>query len=203
MKVLIFSLSIISLLFFSFLSLDANDRRSFTDIFEPVNPLDITDNVFTSIGQEWTILTAGSFPSQNSMIVSFGGHGNLFEKPSTWNFLKSDRYTLKLIQEIGKYTMSYFPDQYSDDLLVFGRKPGQNTNEIKNSNLTPITTPSGLTSYAEASLIFECSLLEVTTVHPEDFLSIEGANYIGESHKEMGEYNKLVFGEITAVWREK
>jgi flavin reductase (DIM6/NTAB) family NADH-FMN oxidoreductase RutF len=202
MKILIFSLSIISLLFFSFLSLDADDKKSFTDIFEPVNPQDIVGSAYTSIGHDWTILTVGSASSQNSMIVGFGGHDILAEKPSTWNFLKSDQYSLKLIREVGKYTMSYFPVQYKEDLLVFGSKRGQYTSRIKKSNLTPITTPSGLTSYAEASLILECSLLEVTTVRPDDFLSIEEATYIGENNKEMGEYNKLVFGEITAVWRE-
>ena len=51
--------------------------------------------------------------------------------------------------------------------------------------------------------MLECNLVEVTTVSPDDFYTEEGRKFVVDAHAETGEYHKMVFGEITNVWRRK
>ena len=175
----------------------------FTDIFMPIQPEQITDNVFKTIGADWTCITAGNEDLFNSMTASFGGWGILFSKPATWCMLRADRYTLELIRKEKTYTMSYFEDQYKNQLLLFGSKSGRNSSKMKETTLTSIKTPLGNLSYKEARLIIECRLIEVTTVNPDDYYSEEGKKFVTDAFAEVNEYHKLVFGEITGVWIRK
>jgi flavin reductase (DIM6/NTAB) family NADH-FMN oxidoreductase RutF len=175
-------------------------EKSFDELFKSISPEEITDNVFKLVGKDFTVITAGKIPEHNSMTASWGGLGILFGKPTTWCFLRASRYTLELIKKEQTYTMSYFPDEYKEQVLFFGSKTGKNTDKMKETTLTAIQTPSGNTTYKEARLIIECKLAEITTVSPEDFYTSDGKTFVEEAYEEVKEYHKMVFGEITNVW---
>jgi flavin reductase (DIM6/NTAB) family NADH-FMN oxidoreductase RutF len=187
------------------LTADAREGATdvFTDRFIAIAPEDINDNVFKLFGQDWSLLTAGPIPGHNSMTTSFGGVGILFDKPAVWSFLRANRYTLEIILKTHTYTMCFFPDQYRPELLLLGSKSGRSSNKMQESKLTPLITPDGNSAYAEARLILECRLLEVTTVNPDDFFSETERKFILEAYKEAKQYHKIVIGEITKVWRQK
>jgi len=176
---------------------------SFDELFKSVSPGELTDNVFSLIGKDYTVITAGKADHYNSMVASFGGWGQLFSKPTTWCFLRANRYTLEVIRTENTYTMSYFEDEYKEQVLLFGSKTGRNTDKMKESKLTMVETPSGNISYKEARLIIECKLTEVTTVSPTDFYTQEGKDFVTEAYEDAKDYHKLVFGEITNVWVNK
>lgn len=176
---------------------------SFDEIFKSIKAEEITDNVFKLVGQDYTVITAGNEELYNSMTASFGGWGQLFSKPTTWCFLRANRYTLEVIKQGNTYTMSYFPDEYKDQVLFFGSKTGKDSDKMKETKLTMVKTPSGNISYKEARLIIECKLTELTTVSPNDFYTQEGKDFVTDAYKEAKDYHKLVFGEITNVWVKK
>jgi flavin reductase (DIM6/NTAB) family NADH-FMN oxidoreductase RutF len=173
---------------------------SFDELFTGISPEEITDNVFKLVGKDFTVITAGKESRFNSMTASWGGVGILFNKPVTWCFLRANRYTLELIKKEETYTMSYFPDEYKDQVLFFGSKSGRDTDKMKESTLTPVPTPAGNLTYKEARLILECKLVELTTVNPDDFYNQEARDFITGGYEEAKEYHKLVLGEITNVW---
>lgn len=178
------------------------EAGAFTDIFEAITPEEIDESVFALVGKDWSIITAGSPP--NSMVASFGGFGILFEKPATWCFLRANRYTLEKMRETGSYTFSYFPEQYRGDVVKFGQQSGRSGSmKMQDTKLTPTSTPDNLPTYAEAKLVLELKLIEVTTVAPDDFLTQEGKDFVEGAYKELDDYHKLVFGEIVKVWRRK
>jgi len=72
---------------------------NFDQIFHQISPEEISDNVFTLVGKDYFIITAGREAHYNSMTGSGGGLGMLFKKPTTWCVLRADRYTLELIQK--------------------------------------------------------------------------------------------------------
>jgi flavin reductase (DIM6/NTAB) family NADH-FMN oxidoreductase RutF len=129
--------------------------------------------------------------------------GLLFSKPTTWCILQSNRYTLEMIQKEQTYTMSYFTDEYKEQIIFFGSKSGRDSEKMKEVELTSVQTPSGNISYKEARLIFECKLTEITTPNPDDFYTQEAKDYLKEAYKEANDYRKYVFGEITHVWVKK
>jgi flavin reductase (DIM6/NTAB) family NADH-FMN oxidoreductase RutF len=176
---------------------------NFAELFKQISPDELCDNVFTLVGKVFPVITAGKENLYNSMTASGGGLGMLFKKPTTWCILRADRYTLELIQKEQTYTMSYFPTEYSEQVLFLGSKSGRDSEKMKEVKLTSVQTPSRDMSFKEARLIIECKLTEITTPNLNDFCSQEAQDYINEAYKEANDYRKYVFGEITHLWVKK
>lgn len=178
---------------------------TFDELFKQISPEELCDNfnIFTLVGNDFYAITAGKKEHYNSMIGSGGGFGLFFKKPSTWCLFRKDRYTLEIIQKEQTYTLSYFPNEYKEQMLFLGRKSGRDSEKMNEVELTSIQTPSGDMSFKEAKLIIECTLTAITTPNPDDFYSQESKDYINEAYKDANEYRKLVFGEITHVWIRK
>jgi flavin reductase (DIM6/NTAB) family NADH-FMN oxidoreductase RutF len=138
---------------------------NFDQLFKQISPEEISDNVFTLAGKDFYAITAGKKDHYNSMIGSGGGLGGSFEKPTTWCILRADRYTLELIQKEQTYTLSYFPNEYKEQMLFLGSKSGRDSEKMKEVELTSVQTPSGDMSYKEARLIIECKL--TATYYPK------------------------------------
>jgi flavin reductase (DIM6/NTAB) family NADH-FMN oxidoreductase RutF len=177
--------------------------RSFGELFKEIDATKIQGDVFTLVSKNYAILTAGTPTKYNSMVTGWGGWGILFSKPAAFSFLRSNRYTLELMRQQKKYTVTFFDEAYKNDLMIFGTKSGRNSNKMKEHKLTAVQTPSGNMAYKEAKLIFDCDLIEVTTVSPDDFLTAEGRKFVTDAHAETGAYHKMVFGQITKVWAKK
>ena len=177
--------------------------EGFGQLFRQISPEEISDDVFTLVGKVFPVITAGKEEHYNSMTASGGGMGLLFRKPATWILLRADRYTLELIQKEQTYTMSYFADEYKQQVLFLGSKPGKNSGKMKEVKLSGIQTPSGNMSFKEARLIIECKLTQITTTNLEDFYTQEAKDYLSEAYKDENNYRKYVFGEITHVWVKK
>ena len=174
---------------------------NFDQLFKQITPEEVTDNVFTLVGKDLYVITAGKEDLSNSMIASGGGVGLLFKRPSAWCTLRSDRYTLEMIQKEQTYTISYFPAEYREQMFFLGSKSGRDSDKMKEVQLTTVQTPpSGDRSFKEARLIFECKLTQITTPDPVDFYSQEAIEYINEAYQEASDYRSYVFGEITHVW---
>jgi flavin reductase (DIM6/NTAB) family NADH-FMN oxidoreductase RutF len=178
-------------------------EMNFDQLFKQISPEEICDNVFTLVGKDCFVITAGKVDHYNSMMGSGGGLGVLFKKPTTWCGLRADRYTLEMIQKEQTYTMSYFPSDCKEQMLFLGSKSGRDSEKMKEVELTSVQTPSGDMSFKESRLIIECKLTEITTPNPNDFYSKEAKDWINEAYKEESDYRKYVFGEITHVWVKK
>jgi len=178
--------------------------RSFADLFNAISVNDIPRDVFTLIGKDFAVLTAGNPARYNSMVAGWGGWGVMFSKPSTFLMLRSSRYTLELIREEKRYTMAFFDDEFKDDIMKFGAQSGRGSDEkMKNTALTAVETPTGNMTFKEAKLIIECNLVQVTTVAPDDFYTEDSKKFVVDAHAETKDYHKVVFGEITNVWVRK
>ena len=68
-------------------------------LFKQISPEEIGDkfNIFTLIDLLTT--TAGDHDHYNSMVGSGGGLGLLFKKATVWCSIRSDRYTIELIEK--------------------------------------------------------------------------------------------------------
>jgi len=160
-------------------------EMKFDQLFKRISPEEISDNAF-KLG--FTAITAGKEDRYNSMIGSGGGFGLLFKKPTIWSLLRSDRYTLEIIQKEQTYTLSYFPKEFQERALFLGSESGRDSEKMKEVELTSVPTPSGDMSFKEARLIIECKLTAITTPNPDDFCSQEAKDYINEAYKEPSDY---------------
>lgn len=177
--------------------------RSFAELFDTIDVKNIREDVFTLVGEDYGILTAGTAEKSNSMVTSWGGWGIVFGSPGMFHFLRSNRYTLELMREQQTYTVSFFDNEFKDDIMQFGMKSGRDSDKMKETKLTAVQTPDGNPAYKEAKIILECRLAEVTTVAPEDFYNKEDRKFVVDAHAETGEYHKLVLSKITKAWVRK
>lgn len=177
--------------------------RSFSDLFEEIDVKDIHEDIFTLVGEDFGILTAGTPEKFNSMVTSWGGWGIVFGNPGVFHFLRSNRYTLELMREQQAYTLSFFDSEYRGDIMLFGTSSGRDSDKMKETALTGVQTPDGLPAYKEANIILECSLAEVTTVSPDDFYNDEDRQFVVDAQAETGDWHKLVLGRITKAWVRK
>ncbi len=177
-----------------------HQKMTFNQLFTQILPEEISDNVFKLVGKDFFAITAGQKAHYNSMIGSGGGLGMLFKKPVTWCVLRSDRYTLELMQKEQMYTLSYFPNEHREQMLFLGSKSGRDTDKMKEVELTVVRTPSGNISFEQARLVIECKLMQITMPGLADFYSREAKDYLNEAYKSLDDYRKYVWGEIVAVW---
>jgi len=177
---------------------------SFSELFKTVEPKEVSEPIFTLVSEDFSVLTSGNPTHYNSMIASWGGWGILFNRPVVFHMLRSNRYTLELMRKENSYTMTFFDDEFKEDIMPFGMSSGRDSDEkMKNTKLTAVQTPAGNMTYKEAKIIIECKLIQVTTVSPDDFLVEDNKKFIVDAHAETGEYHKVVYGEITNVWIRK
>jgi len=187
------------------LSREQIKERSFDQLFKPIDVKDIPEDVFTLISEDFSVLTAGTPSHYNSMVAGWGGWGILFSKPHAFSFLRATRYTLEIMRKENRYTMTFFDEEFKDDIMAFGIQSGRNSDKMKTTALTSLQTPAGNMAFKEAKLIIELNLTQVTTVSPNDFLVPENRKFIVDANPggNPSDYHRMVFGEITNVWVRK
>ncbi len=149
----------------------------------------------------WFLLTAGDFEDKkfNSMTVSWGSMGVMWEKPFVQVVVRPTRFTYKLIEQSPDFTLCAFPEQYRKALSLLGTKSGRDSNKIKESGLTPCKSSKVISpSYIEANLVIECKKIYADTIKPEGFAeeSLEG-------HYPLGDYHRVYFGEVVSIRGDK
>ncbi len=178
--------------------------KSFEELFTKVDSAEVKETLSKLMVQkDHTVITAGTDSNFNSMVASWEVLGRYFEKPTTFCLLGANRYTLEFIRKQQTYTMSFFPEQFTADVMAFGTKSGRDSDKMKETKLTYVKTPSGTITYKEATVVIECRLFEITSVYPGDFYTEDGKTFVEDALKEANDYHKLVFGTITNVWIRK
>lgn len=155
----------------------------------------IPGNIIKMLGEDWMLITAGNDQEFNMMTASWGGLGRLYEKPVAMCFINPTRYTYQLMEKNDTYTFTFYTEAYRDALKFNGSNSGRNTDKVKGSNLTPITTPQGSKAFSEAWLIIECRKLVAQSLTPEAISNQEvKQEWSGK------QLHKMFIGEIINVW---
>ena len=63
-------------------------------MFEKIDPKALDQNVFSLIGDQWMLITAGTEDKCNTMTASWGGLVVLWGKPVATVYIRPQRYTL-------------------------------------------------------------------------------------------------------------
>ena len=95
--------------------------------YDKLEASDLPDNVIQLIGKEWMLVTAGDESSFNTMTASWGGMGYIWERPSTFIFIRDTRYTYQFLQQHESFTLSFFNEKYRNALRICGTMSGRNT----------------------------------------------------------------------------
>ncbi|MBR0338385.1 MAG: flavin reductase family protein [Ruminococcus sp.] len=165
--------------------------------FKTITPNDITDNAFKLIGKDWALVTAGSKDSFNTMTVSWGSVGIMWNKPVAFTFIRPQRYTFGFLEKSGMFTMSFFDEEFRKALQICGTKSGRDIDKVKETGLTPAFTGDGVPYFEEARLVLVCKKLYAQDLN-EDSIIEEAvkSNYSGD------DYHRMYISEIVSVLKK-
>jgi flavin reductase (DIM6/NTAB) family NADH-FMN oxidoreductase RutF len=144
--------------------------------------------------EQWFLLTSGNFATGkfNSMTVSWGSLGCIWQKPFAMVVVRPSRYTYGFMEEFNTFTLCGFSGEYQNAMRILGSKSGRDGDKITESGLTLISsTRVAAPAYAEAELIIECRKMYYQDLNPDHFLNPEiMAEYPTPN------YHRMYFGEI-------
>ncbi len=152
----------------------------------------------TSIWEDqWFLLSCGDFKNHhfNSMTISWGSIGVMWNKPFVQVVVRPTRYTFEFMQKYPDFTVCTFPKTCHKALQLLGAKSGRDGDKIAKARLTPCqSVVAGSPAFVEANLIFECRKMYSDTFHPRQFIdpAIE-PNYTNN------DYHTMFYGEILAI----
>ena len=110
---------------------------------------------FDLFHKDWALLTAGQIDDHNSMTISWGELGTLWNKNVATVYVKPCRYTYSFMEKNDYFVLSFFDEEYSQALSLMGSKSGRDVNKDELSGLTPVNY-EGVTIYKEAKMTIIC-----------------------------------------------
>ncbi len=158
-----------------------------------INARDIKENPVELIDGDWGLLTAGSENGWNTMTVSWGAIGELWNRDVAIVFVRPQRYTKEFIDSNEYFTLCFFEEEYRKALQLCGTKSGRDIDKAAETGLTPVFSDK-TTYFEQAKLVLICKKIACQDMDPKGFIdkSIEN-NY------KNGDYHTTYIGEIVKV----
>ena len=104
---------------------------------------------------DWALVTAGDISNHNSMTISWGEMGTLWNKAVVTIYIKPCRYTHSFIEDNDYFVVSFYSEEYRNALSIMGSTSGRDINKDEVSKLTPYEHKE-VTLYKEAKLSIIC-----------------------------------------------
>ena len=159
----------------------------------------LDQNVFSLIGEQWMLITAGTAERCNTMTASWGGLGVLWGSDVATCYIRPQRYTYEFVERSDFFTLSFFGPEYRQALALCGSKSGRDVDKVKECGFTVCTGEGGAPYFAEAELVLVCRKVYWQDMDPAHFLDPETD---GKWYPEK-DYHRMYIGRIVEAYRKK
>lgn len=161
-------------------------------MFHEIDPKALKENVFSLIGDRWTLITAGTPDHCNTMTASWGGLGVLWHKPVVTIYVRPQRYTFEFLEKYDTFSLSFFTPQWKKQLAHCGAVSGRDEDKFAACGFH--VAAAGQTPYIEeAQLVLVCKKRYWNDLDPAHM------DPDALSHYEAKDYHRMYLGEITQV----
>ncbi len=126
--------------------------------YKEISPKELQENAFKLIGKDWTLVTSESDGIVNTMTASWGGMGVMWAKNVAFIVLRPQRYTKELVDSSGRFSLTFYEEEYRKTLNYLGTVSGRNENKIDKSGLS-LSFDNGVPYFKEARLAMFCKCL--------------------------------------------
>ena len=159
---------------------------------------ELQENIFTLIGREWMLITAGTPEHYNTMTASWGGLGVLWGRNVCFVFIRPGRLTHEFMENAKTFSLCFFDKEWQNALNICGTKSGREIDKAAVTGLIPDAGSFGTTIFQQARLVMSCKKLYYQDLNPEHFLD----NDINKNYP-IKDYHRMYIGEIleTAIRR--
>lgn len=166
-------------------------------MWNKIDPKTLDKNVFSMIGNQWMLITAGTAARCNTMTASWGGLGVLWNKNVAMTFIRPQRYTFEFVEKNDWFTLSFLEERYRKQLSLCGSKSGRDTDKVKECGFAVKTGEGGAPYFDEAELVLVCRKLYWQDMDPAHFLDLSiDKNYLNH------DYHRMYVGEIVEALKK-
>lgn len=155
----------------------------------------LNGNVFSMIGEQWMLITAGTAERCNTMTASWGGLGVLWGRPVATCYIRPQRYTREFVEREAYFTLSFFGEAHRDALKLCGSRSGREVDKVKECGFTVQTAECGAPYFGEAELVLVCRKLYRQEMAGDCFLD----RAVLEKNYPNNDLHTVYIGEITEV----
>lgn len=161
--------------------------------FKPVPPREEwTHNPFNRIHDDWMLLGATKPDgSLNMMTANWGGVGILWHKPVVYIVVRPQRYTKEFMDASDTFSLSFFSEQYREQLTLCGKKSGRDIDKVKECGFT-VQHDEGAPIFNQADTVLICRKLFCQPMLPENILYKE----IHDEYYPKKDYHDIYIAEI-------
>jgi len=134
----------------------------------------------------------------NAMTIGWGSPGIIWGKPIFTVYVRPSRYTYRLIEETGAFTVCVPGEELKQAVAFCGSVSGRDHDKFAEMGLTAVPA-----AHVQAPLIEECPIqFECKVVHKNDVIPEELAQDIRTGAYPAGDYHRCYFGEILACYKD-
>lgn len=167
-------------------------------MFQKIDPKTLEQNVFSMIGDQWMLITAGTCERCNTMTASWGGLGVLWNKPVATCYIRPQRYTREFVDREACFTLAFFGAEYRKTLSLCGSQSGRDIDKVKECGFTALAADCGAPYFGEAELVLVCKKLYTGDILPQGFMD----SALCEKNYPNKDYHKMYIGEIVEVLKK-
>lgn len=154
-------------------------------------------DVFTKIGTEWMLVTAGTEKGFNTMTASWGFAGIMWNKPCVITAIRPQRYTKSFLDSSEYFTLSFYPADFRKALAFCGSNSGRDVDKCEKTGLTPVSV-DGSVCFEQAKRILVCRKLYAQEMSDSCFFD---TSILDEQYR-AGDFHTAYYGEIVAVYEK-
>ncbi len=164
--------------------------------FQRISATEIKDNTFKMFDKDWALVTSGTKEKWNTMTISWGSFGILWNKPIVTVYVSSSRYTKEFLDKNEFFTVEFFNENFRKDLAYLGSHSGREEDKVSKTNLTPILTDNDNPTFKESKII-----IEAKKIYCQEFDAKSLPKDISDWYKErkIG-LHTMYIGEIENIW---
>ena len=156
-----------------------------------IDPKALDKNVFSAIGGQWMLITAGTASQCNTMTASWGGLGVMWGAPAATCYIRPQRYTKEFVDREDYFTLSFFGEEHRKALQLCGSKSGREVDKVKECGFTVQAAECGAPYFQEAELVLVCRKRFAQPMDPDNM-----PQEIKDRWYPQKDYHTMYIGEI-------
>lgn len=137
--------------------------------FTKITPNELGDNLFNALSKDWMLVTAGDVTNYNTMTISWGGFGVMWQKNTATIVIRPQRYTYDYVEKNDIFTLTVFPQDMHNVVEYCGKNSGRDVDKAKECGITPIDV-EGTTAFEEGRMILVCKKMYYQDLKAENFI---------------------------------
>ncbi len=161
-------------------------------MFKKIDPKALDKNVFSMVGDQWMLITAGTPERCNTMTASWGGLGILWNKCVATCYIRPQRYTKEFVDREEYFTLAFFGEEHRKALALCGSKSGREVDKAAECGFTVAAGAGNAPYFEQAELVLVCRKLFRQAMDEDCFLD----KSLIEKHYPGGDFHVTYVGEI-------